>query len=218
MKRNILNASSLALILLALFVISPVNLNAQLQYGIKVGANFNRTHITGLDADLFTENQSNNLSIGIFFNYPFIENTAIQFGAYYVTNTLNLEWTAHSGVVTPEWKIESLQLPLFLKYAFAPEAKISPYLLGGGYGAYRIKVTETIDGVKDDAIRYFKPLDFGLVFGAGIDYRLFESLRVTVEARYNLGLTQVHDVQVNESSESYEIKNRSFTLGFGISF
>jgi hypothetical protein len=55
--------------------------------------------------------------------------------------------------------------------------------------------------------------DFGLVFGGGLDFPLGGPLALTVDGRYDLGLSNINGV-----SGTGSMKNRSFTVSGGILF
>lgn len=57
-----------------------------------------------------------------------------------------------------------------------------------------------------------KSTDVGLIFGAGLDLGRGPG-RVSIDARYDFGLTNIHDVAVGQ-----EIKNRGFQILVGYSF
>lgn len=58
-----------------------------------------------------------------------------------------------------------------------------------------------------------KSADFSLVFGGGLDFGLGGPLALTLDGRYDLGLTDINDI---EGAESVEIKNRTFAISGGV--
>ena len=87
----------------------------------------------------------------------------------------------------------------------------------------RCQVTGEDDGVSvsfdcdspelDDALQT-KATDFGLVFGGGLEI-LYSRLTVQLDARYNLGLTNLNDAE-DASEVSVKSRGWSFMLGLGI--
>lgn len=58
-----------------------------------------------------------------------------------------------------------------------------------------------------------KSTDVSLVFGGGLDFGLGGPLSVTLDGRYDLGLTDINDV---EDATAVEVKNRTFAVSAGL--
>lgn len=64
-----------------------------------------------------------------------------------------------------------------------------------------------------DAAFDTKSTDFSLVLGGGLDFGLAGPLSITVDGRYDLGLTDINDVT---DPDPAEIKNRTFAISGGL--
>lgn len=58
-----------------------------------------------------------------------------------------------------------------------------------------------------------KSADFSLVFGGGLDFGLGGPLALTLDGRYDLGLTDINDI---DEAAATEIKNRTFSVSGGV--
>jgi len=119
-----------------------------------------------------------------------------------------------------------IELPLLLMARLTSrESPIYPILYTGPKVSFetRCQATATEDGLElsvgcddpllDDELRT-KNTDFGLVFGGGLEV-LYSRLTVQLDARYNLGLTNLND---SDNRDEVSVKSRgwSFLLGFGV--
>ncbi len=112
-----------------------------------------------------------------------------------------------------------VQLPVLARLAFG-SALARPALFAGPSFAVRTSChaevgSRSIRGSVDcdDAavVPLFERYDFGVVFGGGIAFDLREAI-VTVDGRYDLGLTAVNAV-----ARQRDVKNRALTLLVGLS-
>jgi outer membrane protein W len=217
MKIRTAKAALVMVLVSIVFFVSNGKLYAELEYGLKGGFSFSKMNMSGPDIDPYTSKNLKGIHAGLFFNYPVLDNYAVETGAYYVSKGVTREWNPGGAITTDEVKVEYIEVPLFLKYSFAPSTPFSPYILGGGYGAYCIGAKNKYDGENIDIKRYFKKLDWGLTFGVGFDFKLMGSVKIGIEGRYSFSLSDVHDIQP-ESLEDYQMKNRTFSLLLGIHF
>jgi len=109
-----------------------------------------------------------------------------------------------------------LELPLLAR-AVLPTGNVRPTLFGGPALALRIgcdfRLTTPTDTVRAtcgrDNLSTVRPWDFGVVGGAGAEFRLRRAT-MAVEARYTLGARSVLD--------DVDLKNRAFSLTLGLTF
>lgn len=96
--------------------------------------------------------------------------------------------------------------------AFESSCKVSAE--GGGVSA-ELDCDQISDftGDPDDNIET-KSVDFGVFFGGGFDFRIGTGA-LTFDALYNLGLTNINDI---EGAEDFEIKNKNIQLLVGYKF
>ncbi len=106
--------------------------------------------------------------------------------------------------------VDYLEVPVLFGAAFPiSNSALKPMLFAGPSVAFKLSCDDSGFDCSDDV----KSVDFGLVFGGGIQYAL-ENLTLFLDARYDLGLTDVND----DNTENIEAKNRSwqFMAGIGI--
>jgi Outer membrane protein beta-barrel domain len=116
-----------------------------------------------------------------------------------------------------EFRHDYIQVPLLLKFNVVPAGPVRPFICAGGYGAYLIKAKGVleIDGVaeEEDLTEDYTKLDYGLVGGAGITFKL-PGIAFSIEGRYNYGLANIMKDPVAGDS----MKNRSLMALVGIGF
>lgn len=122
------------------------------------------------------------------------------------------------------WNLNYLEIPVLAKFNIPMEGNIKPNVflgpsLGINIGAtydkdyeYWVKdengdIIAEESGSDDGDIEDIKGVDFGLVFGAGVDFG-----KITADVRYNLGLSTIAD------EGDAKIKNSVISLMLGYSF
>lgn len=101
-----------------------------------------------------------------------------------------------------------IEIPVLLKYTIPMEGMIAPNLFIGPSIGIILSAEAADEDIKDDT----KSLDYGVVVGAGVDFDLGTG-KVTVDARYNYGLTSIDD-----SGEEFDIKNGGISAFVGYLF
>ena len=100
-----------------------------------------------------------------------------------------------------------IEIPVLLKYNVPMAGMVSPNLfIGPSLG---ILLSADADG--EDVKEFFKGTDFGVVIGAGVDFDLGTG-KVTLDARYNLGLTSLDD------TDDADVKNSGISVMVGYLF
>ena len=121
--------------------------------------------------------------------------------------------------------LDYIRVPVLVMARIGPDDRtLYPFVYTGPQLAFevrcRVKTEEA--GVTQDLAceseELENPLDtrnveFGLVFGGGVEY-LFGGLKMELDARYNLGLTNMNG-GTNASVVSLENRGWSFTIGLG---
>jgi hypothetical protein len=118
---------------------------------------------------------------------------------------------------SPDWmeiRLDYIQVPVLLKINVLP-GPISPMIYGGPYGAFRFAAKGAISGVSGtaDIGDAYTTTDYGVVFGGGIDFRL-PVIKLSAEARYNLGLSNI----AKDPAPGVSTKNKSLMVLVGIGF
>ena len=122
------------------------------------------------------------------------------------------------------WNLNYLEIPILAKLNIPMKGNIKPNVfLGPALGVtltatyeydYEYKgyedgqLVDEYSGSIDGDIEDIKGVDFGLVFGAGIEFG-----KIIVDARYNLGLSTIE-----ENGEDVEVKNNVISVMLGYSF
>jgi len=111
------------------------------------------------------------------------------------------------------YKFNYVEIPLFIKMIAPVQGTVKPNLFLGPYFGIMIadaRVEAEIDGTTmEDDLEGVKDTDFGVVFGAGVDFGLGKG-KVVFDVRYSLGLTTLDD------EGEADVKNNvlSFLLGY----
>jgi hypothetical protein len=190
--------------------------------GVKGGLNSSNLSVDDADDPDFGFDSQTDFLVGAFAQFAFGQHFAVQPEVFYSqkgarsrdedpATTLNLNY---------------IEIPLLLMARLASrESPMYPILYAGPSVAFetRCQVTGQEGGVSvsfdcddphlDGELQTAKT-DFGLVFGGGFEI-LYSKLTIQLDARYNLGLTNLND---SEDSAEASVKSRtwSFMLGLGI--
>jgi len=122
-------------------------------------------------------------------------------------------------VVVPEMKsginLDYLEVPLLMRWDFAPGAKIRPALLLGGYAAYnlRARAWSEFEGevFREDLREDVRRLDYGITVGFEVA-KIFTRRRLTLEGRGSLGMRDVNGFTAMEAWRNFGF---SLLVGYG---
>lgn len=157
-------------------------------------------------------------SSGATFQYSFNRFLSIKMGTSFNQNNYKLNseiyipgWPPKYIVKITNYRLNYLTIPLLLK-AGIPLKKITFYANVGPYLGYLISEKSTItvgsgSPYTENQISKFIRVDLGIVYGLGISINIRKKYSLSVEARYNWGLTY-----------ALMHKNRSIGLLFGLSY
>lgn len=145
---------------------------------------------------------------------------SLNFNGFKFENSVPGDFEEESNI-----RITQLNIPILFKF----NAYEGLYINGGAYVGFIVHAEEEYrekDFFFDESFKEtetitddFKTIDFGLSFGA--EYNLESGL--FFEARYNLGLTNIANVEEEDDdfdfgNESLTVKNRFFMFGVGYKF
>jgi hypothetical protein len=201
---------SFVLFLALLFAVA-VPLSAQTTLGLNAGVN-----IATLGGDDVTDaSNRTGLNVGVSFLFPVGENVGLYVGGSYSQKGAELSEPPLTLTVGANY----IEIPVLLRVGFGGSGSVGAHVYGGGaIGIEASCEIEATDGVTTasadcaDADIETKTFDFGLVGGFGLDFGLSESLDLTVDVFYNLGLVSVDDT----STDPGDVKNRAFTIRAGL--
>ncbi|MBL7108046.1 MAG: PorT family protein [Candidatus Cloacimonetes bacterium] len=197
------------IVLMLLTVSSVVFAQGITAKGVKVGLNLST--FTGDDADWEGVDKKMRIgfAIGGFITYEINEMFALQPELYYSMQGAKYK-SSEGEDGTLIFKYNYIQVPILAKVNIPVEGSVAPNIFLGP--AIGIKVSSKIwweeegEEEEEDA-EDVKSTDFGLVFGAGVEFG-----KITVDARYNLGLSTIAD------EGDADDKNSVISLMVGYSF
>ncbi|MCK4321302.1 PorT family protein [candidate division WOR-3 bacterium] len=119
-----------------------------------------------------------------------------------------------SGIegVDASWDLTYIEIPVLLKYSIPMDGMIAPNLFIGPSLGILISSEVTLADVTVDAKDETKSIDFGVVFGAGVDFDLGTG-KVTIDGRYTYGFTSIDDTGLDA-----DIKNGGLSVFVGYLF
>lgn len=180
---------------------------AQMQLGPKLGLNISNLH--GNDAG---ESKSKlGFTVGAFFNVKLNDYLAIQPEVYYTTKGAKDTTIYDNQSYDYTFALEYVEIPLLVKVLIPLGSKIRSTIFVGPSIAFNssAKVKTDVDGVILEAdYDYIKSTELGLVLGAGIGFPMGKN-EIGFDARYNLGLTTIDDLDNNA-----DVKNNVININF----
>lgn len=211
------------LVIVLIFTFTSMSLSADvLSYGVKRGVNFAK--FGGLDAGFHKDEPGPyeckykiGFSTGLFASVSPIDIIAIQSAILFSSKGTKVEFEGLEGLEFDH--LYYIEIPLLLKF-YPIKISISRInIFSGPYlGMNVINRYKTTDDVKDfyelldlepeGEYEDVKTLDFGLVFGLGVDIG-----RILIEGSFSLGLTTTDD-----SAFEFDLKNRVLTIMLGYRF
>lgn len=216
------------IIFLLIILIAPASAAAA-GVGLKGGLNFNRWYGSDYSEDM---ESVSNIMIGASFSIA-AGYISVNPEIYYAvkgwkdTETLPPYYPYFGAEVTTTISMNYIEIPVLFKYSYDTGTGFKPGVYAGPYMAFILNSPELEWESGQHSQDYkltgdcFKSRDFGLVFGGGIDFSYWIGT-ISLEARYNLGLTSV----VAEGSKCASMnsvflknnKNRTFSVLAGVSF
>ena len=194
----------------------------EITLGIKGGLNVSNLSVDAPEDPDFAFDSQTDFLFGAFAQFGIGSKFAIQPEVFYSQNGAKTK----NDDPSIKLNLNYIRVPVLLVARLSSrESPMYPILYAGPQVAFetRCQVTGEEDGVSvtfdcdspelDDALQT-KTTDFGLVFGGGLEI-LYSRLTVQLDARYNLGLTNLND---SEDADEVSVKSRgwSFMLGLGM--
>jgi len=181
-----------------------------LTWGIKAGVN--ASDLYGNDADGSEFRQG--FSAGLLFNYRFNRYWAVQPEVLYSMKGADQVPGMVGETGSVDYEFGYLEIPVLAKFYIPTGTAFTPNLNAGPQAGFKI-YGESNDSDIDDGLKDF---EFGIVFGAGLDFNLGSAptnliRTVGLDLRYTLGLTDVFD-----SPEEPDARNGAFTAAVFLGF
>ena len=233
--------------LMVALVAMSASAQSPIKFGIKAGLGMANVSGDGWDvasADLtdIDNKYKVGFGFGVMAQIPLGESgLMLQPEAMYVMKGSKLEFVGEEAAeydIEAKMKIDYIEIPVLIKYSFPTSGKIAPALFAGPAVAFNVSSKFETEGADAEAladeipsgdIYNQKSIDFGIVFGGGIDFNLGERNKLVLDVRYTLGLMNAYD-DVAEDEEipdgevemtglegaGLELKNSNiqFTVGF----
>ncbi|MBN2572125.1 MAG: PorT family protein [Ignavibacteriales bacterium] len=201
-------------VMLAVLLVMSTNIFAQ-KFVVGVKGGLNLANVTSDPEPPYELNTRTAMVAGAF--------VGLNFGSFTVQPELlySMKGTTSSfdilGVtVDNTTKADYFEIPVLLKYNIPLPGAVTPSIFVGPSIGFLLSCKNVSEaGGSTSEIDYTdstKSTDFGLVFGAGLSINV-GSLILTLDGRYNLGLTDI-----NNSSEAVEIKTNAIQIMVGIGF
>jgi hypothetical protein len=157
------------------------------------------------------------LIIGGVADIGFTKSIGLVTGLRYIMKGYSNTFTNGNGVSqTDNVKLNFIEFPALLKVKF-PLTEIKPYLIGGP--TLGISVSSTVESTAgtqsatSDVSSSVESIDFGLFFGAGLDFNVAPKIDLFAQTGYALGLSNI--LKGNTTST---IKNYAIQITGGVKF
>ena len=190
------------LIALGLVLVLAMGASAQMEEtgltakGFKVGLN-----MANLTGDIDGNAMKMGIAGGVFMTYTFSPGVAMQPEVMYV-----MHGTKEDGG-DGKIKLDYIDVPILFKYSFPTEGNFKPNLFAGPMVGLLMSAKMDDNDIKDG----MKDINFGAAFGIGATMQM-ETMAVTMDARYTLGLTNTLDIP-DEVDVSWKTGDISIMLG-----
>jgi hypothetical protein len=198
MKKTVLVCA--AVLVLSVLVAAPARGATTFNWGLKAGVSFSNNAWSDDDG---SEQLLFRPTFGAFALVNLTPCLAIQPEVDYLVT--GERWQDEIEVVE---EFTYLHIPVLVRYQFLKESKAKPFVAAGPAIGFLLSAKEMDEDVK----QFFKHTDFGLEFGAGVQMPA-GSLRVQIEARFYLGLTNAYDLDMG-----FSMKNRALAVTAGLVF
>src|SRR5699024_8719224 len=189
-----------ALFLLLSLTLLSNQAKAQVDWGIRGGANFASLNDTDIDAE-----SNVGFMAGLYLQYPIANSpVVIQPELLYSQKGFELNVANNTGTANFNY----IEVPVLAKFNYVLDGSFTPYVEAGPYIGFLVDSNTELNGqtVNDDW-EDLKTVDFGVAVGAGFSYG-----RLNLGVRYSPGLTPV------SKNENVDAKNGVFSIIAGIGF
>jgi len=211
MKRIIITIFAIVVV----FTLSSASVSAQgLTAGLKAGMNIANIHGDNVE-DVWDSKIG--ICAGGFIACSLSDLFAIQPELLFTMKGAKAEEEVLGETMKVTMKLNYLEIPVLAKLSIPIPGTVKPSLFVGPSLAIKLsgkgKVEYAGESEERD-IEDLKSTDFGLVFGGGVDFALGQG-KLTVDARYTLGLTTTREP---EDGEEVDVKNGVISIMVGYSF
>jgi len=161
------------------------------------------------------------LNIGVFTEFDLSKNMSVSAEVLYSQRGMlteikpNTEASEHfpEGIFT--LNLDYIDIPILFNYMFISESNFTPRIFGGPFASFLLSAESAFEGPNDneelDMKEFYKPNEFGLVFGLGTTYKI-NSGELIFDVRFMKGLSDIADFEGWSKTTS---RNISVNLGYG---
>lgn len=169
--------------------------------GIEGGLNLANVSITPSQ----TSNSRTGLIVGGILDVGISSNIGIQGGLRYIMKGFQV---TNAGVTFTD-KLNYIEVPALLKVKF-PLTEVKPYLVGGPVLGIRVSASEEqSNGTQTadvDASSAYESIDFGLLFGGGLDFKVAAKTDLFIQGGYSFGLSNIWKQTTTVTVKNYGIQ------------
>lgn len=125
--------------------------------------------------------------------------------------------TATSQFARTRYKINYLDIPIYINYFFGQGGdRLRTKVLMGPYLDFLMSAKNNQGGIEVDVRNRHANMDLGLLFGAGLHYKLNEATDnwLILDIRYGIGFSDIFKTTLATSN----ITNRALSFNLGLSF
>mgnify|MGYP003460615713 FL=1 len=198
------------ILLAVLLAVSTISVYSQptLSLGLEGGLNLGNVSITPSQ----TSNSRTGLIIGGVLDIGISRNIGVTTGLRYTMKGFQIT----NGGATFTDKLNYLEVPALLKVKF-PLTEVKPYLVGGPVLGIRVSASEEqSNGTQTadvDASSAYESIDFGLLFGGGLDFNVANKTDLFIQAGYAFGLSNIW-----KQTTTVTVKNYGIQITGGVKF
>jgi Outer membrane protein beta-barrel domain len=188
-------------ILVMLAAASSVIASAQIRFGVKAGVNIANVTYSGSSAPSSLQSITD-FNGGLFASIPLFSSCSLQPEVVYSGQGTS----ANVSSVTAKLNYDYLNVPVLFKY----QHSTGLFAETGPQVGFVLSAKEKADGQTTDVKSNSQSTDFSWAFGIGYQIKV---INLGIDARYNLGLTDV-----NKDNSNGTVKNSVFQFGLFYTF
>lgn len=201
---------------LASFSLVATAQEEDVRFGAKAGLNIANTSGDG------NFDSRTSFHLGVVAEIPITDKFAFQPEVLYSSQGAKFDEKFDAGIVSTSTEVtgknDYINIPLMAKYYVAQGLSLQAGPQIGFLVSAKSEGETTINGVTtkfdNDTKDNLKGIDFGLNFGLG--YQL--DMGVFFDARYNLGLSDINDIEFEAGDEEFKNQNSVIQLSVGYKF
>lgn len=182
------------------------------QLGLGIKGAFTMSQLS-TDVNDYTKAMKSGYQLGAFVRIG--DKLHLQPEAYFTAKSGELEYA--SGAVKQSFTFNTIDVPVLIGYKILDPPGLNVRLQAGPVASIvaNKKISVTTGGIEQEATDeekdYFKNMNWGLQFGAGVDV-----LFLTIDVRYELGLSNMYDKPSDAlDAAPGEFKNNLFFISLG---